>query len=134
MWHLDGQWGLGDGEKLPEFLPSKSVPPEEATPCDIPGPPDGGIKCEPIFLIEDDEVDNTFPNDDSDANSSEAEEDFITDYEFESWPAKDPNGFKYQGKKKSFVKAVETLKINLKKGIKKQINDTWFKIIDIKKG
>ena len=67
------------------------------------------------------------------ANYFDAEEDFKEDddtnanvsraYDEHSWPVDAPTGYSYKGKKKLFIKAVESLKIVMKKGNQKVIDD-----------
>ena len=51
-------------------------------------------------------------------------------YDEHSWPEDDPTGYSFKGKKKLFIKAVESLKIVMKKGNQKVIDDVTFKVLD----
>ena len=69
--------------------------------------------------------------------SFEGDDDKNTDlsrlYDEHSWPEDVPTGYSYKGKKKPFVKAVEGLKILMKKGNQKIIDDVTFKVLDSRK-
>ena len=77
------------------------------------------------------------------SNYFDADEDFKEDddtnadvsraYDEHSWPVDEPTGYSYKGKKKLFIKAVESLKIVMKKGNQKVIDDVTFKILDSRK-
>ena len=54
-------------------------------------------------------------------------------YDEHSWPEDDPTGYSFKGKKKLFIKAVESLKIVMKKGNQKVIDDVTFKVLDSRK-
>ena len=50
-----------------------------------------------------------------------------------SWPKDDPSGYSFKGKKRTFLKIVENLKVLFKKGSEKILGNVNFKILDVKK-
>ena len=72
----------------------------------------GDVLNEAVVIIEDDELDTSDPPE-------------YCEYEENSWPdnAEEPTGFSYKGKKRVFIKAVENVKILMKKGTHKLIDD-----------
>ena len=74
---------------------------------------------------------------------AEAEDTFVDDdscdvkddmgYNENSWPKEDPSGFSFKGKKKLFVKAVENIKVLMKKGNQKAVEGITFKVLDCRK-
>ena len=78
-----------------------------------------------------DEAEDASAHDDSDIK-----EEVELQYDENFWPkqADEPTGFTYKGKKKIFVKAVENVKILLKKGVQKQMIKLQFKVLDTRKG
>ena len=82
----------------------------------------------PLFKIDiSDEVENTFAEDDV----CDIEDDI--GYEEHRWPKEHSTGYSYKGKKKVFLKAVETLRILMKKGHEKAIEKVTFKVLDSRK-
>ena len=74
-----------------------------------------------------DEVEATFVDDDS----CDVKDDM--GYNENSWPKEHPSGFSFKGKKKLFVKAVENIKVLMKKGNQKVVETITFKILDCRK-
>ena len=74
-----------------------------------------------------DEVEATFVDDDS----CDVKDDM--GYNENSWPKEDPSGFSFKGKKKLFVKAVENIKVLMKKGNQKVVEYITFKVLDCSK-
>ena len=74
-----------------------------------------------------DEAEATFVDDDT--------RDVIDDmvYNENSWPKEDPSGFSFKGKKKLFAKAVENIKLLMKKGNQKIVESIAFKVLDCRK-
>ena len=60
------------------------------------------------------DVEDNDPVDDDDVNVELSKA-----YDEHSWPDDRPTGYSYKGKKKCFIKAVESLKILMKKGSQK---------------
>ena len=86
-----------------------------------------GEETKDIIFLENEETEVTFAHGESDI-----QEDVDLQYEENWWNKEDdePSGFTYKGKKKVFVKAVENVKLTMKKGIQKQISKINFKILD----
>ena len=81
-----------------------------------------------VFQIEkSEEAEATFTGDDD----CDVEDDIV--YHESRWPKEDSSGFTFKGKKKLFVKAVESLKMLMKKGHTKSIDDVSFKVLDSRK-
>ena len=83
-----------------------------------------------MIFIENDEAEVTFADDESDIPKE-----IELQYDENFWRKEDdePTGYTYKGKKKVFVKAVENIKITLKKGVSKQIGKLDFKVLDCRK-
>ena len=73
----------------------------------------------------------SFPDD-----SSDIEEEADQQYEVNYWRKEEevPTGFTFKSKKKIFVKAVDNIKIKLKKGVEFVIDDLKIKILDRRNG
>ena len=74
------------------------------------------------------EVEDTFLGDDE---STTVDDSPI--YEDNHWPKENPNGFSFKGKKPAFVKVCETIKILLRKGNEKVLDNISFKVMDMTK-
>ena len=81
----------------------------------------------PLSLHDVNEAEETFIEDDESAG------DDIPFYDENQWPKESPNGFSFKGKKRPFLRICEGLKILLKKGNEKIINNVSFKVLDLKK-
>ena len=78
---------------------------------------------------EAEKIDSTFPNDDSDVN-----DDQDSQYSENFWPKdEEPHGFSYKSKKKAFGKALDNLKLMLKKGTRKDLNKIQITVLDCRK-
>ena len=68
-------------------------------------------------------------NDDSDII-----DETIKEFEEHCWPEppEEPSGFTFKGRKRSFIKCTENLKIKFKKGFQNTINDVSFKVLDVR--
>ena len=66
--------------------------------------------------------------------NSEGSDKQLMEYEEQIWPADDdPTGFSFKGKKKIFIKAVESLKLLMTKGNQKDLGKVSFKVLDSRK-
>ena len=74
-----------------------------------------------------DEAEATFVDDDT----CDVIDDMV--YNENSWPKEDPSGFSFKGKKKLFAKAVENIKLLMKKGNQKIVESIAFKVLDCRK-
>ena len=83
------------------------------------------IKMEDFHLSEEFFLDNNESVIDDDE-----EEEVSNEYFEKSWPDKDPTGYLYKGKKRSFVNAVDTLKTFMKKGNRRTSENVNIRIID----
>ena len=84
-----------------------------------------------LVFLENDVVEATFPDDKSDI-----EEEPDQQYEVNYWRKEEdiPTGFTFKSKKKIFVKAVDNIKIKLKKGVQFEIDDLIIEILDRRNG
>ena len=71
---------------------------------------------------------DTLANDDDFVQKSE-----IIEYNEHSWPAEDPTLYTFKGKKRNFIRAVESLKILMTKGNVKVLGNVTFKVLDSRK-
>ena len=84
-----------------------------------------------LVFLENDVAEATFPDD-----SSDIKEEADQQYEVNYWRKEEevPTGFTFKSKKKIFVKAVDSIKIKLKKGVEFVIDDLKIKILDRRNG
>ena len=84
-----------------------------------------------LVFLENDVAEATFPDD-----SSDIKEEADQQYEVNYWRKEEevPTGFTFKSKKKIFVKAVDNIKIKLKKGVEFVIDDLKIKILDRRNG
>ena len=82
-----------------------------------------------LMNIENDEADETFADDDD----CDVIDQLV--YEEHRWPKNEPTstGFSFKGKKRPFIKLVENLKILMKKGNQKILDNVSFKVLDARK-
>ena len=77
------------------------------------------------------EAECTFVDDETSTDVDQ--EDSPKEYDEHSWPEEDPTGFTYKGKRKIFTKAVEKIKIAMKKGKQKLVHNVNFFVLDSRK-
>ena len=84
-----------------------------------------------LVFLENDVVEATFPDDKSDIEDEPDQQ-----YEVNYWRKEEdiPTGFTFKSKKKIFVKAVDNIKITLKKGVQFEIDDLIIEILDRRNG
>ena len=84
-----------------------------------------------LVFLENDVAEATFPDD-----SSDIKEEADQQYEVNYWRKEEevPTGYTFKSKKKIFVKAVDSIKIKLKKGVEFVIDDLKIKILDCRNG
>ena len=83
-------------------------------------------------LISDEITDHSY-SDDNDVNEDNVELDIQYAENFWQKDEENPSGYSFKGKKPTFVKAVENLKILFKKGTQKQMRDLSFRVLDSRK-
>ena len=54
-------------------------------------------------------------------------------YHEKCWPEDDPIGFSFKGKKRTFIKAFENIKVHMKKANKIELADIAFRVLDMRK-
>ena len=82
-----------------------------------------------LTQVKIDEIEDTFADDDVDL--VEMKEKL---YSFYCYPEKEPTSVRFKGKNKTFLKAVDALKVLFKKGVVKTIDVTTFRVLDSRKG
>ena len=75
------------------------------------------------------EVEETFVDDDDDSSDVKNEKLYA---QF-CFPEEEPTSIRFKGKKRSFIKSVESLKVLLKKGDGKSLSNVSFRVLDSRK-
>ena len=81
-----------------------------------------------IDVADHDEVESTFPHDDSDVDAEQEKQ-----YDQHFWPNNDmPQGYSFKSKKQPFRKSLDNIKISFKRGSRKKINEIEVTVKSVK--